>query len=42
MTDLGKPFQHANFSMKFILEDNLFEEHIRDARELKLFIHAVL
>ena len=28
--------------MKFILEDNLFGEHIRDAHEVKHLIHAVL
>ena len=29
-TDPGKLFQDANFVMKFISEDSLFEGHIRD------------
>ena len=40
-TDQGKPFDDANFLMKFILEDCLFGVHIPDARKVKLLIHAV-
>ena len=39
---MGKPFQDANFLMKFISEDNLFGEHVRNAHEVKLLIHTVL
>ena len=34
-TDPGKLFQDANFVMKFISEDSLFEGHIRDDVKLK-------
>ena len=29
--NMGKQLQNANFLTKFISEDNLFGEHIRDA-----------
>ena len=29
-TNIGKPFQDANFLMKFISEDSLFGKHICD------------
>ena len=35
MTDPGKLFQDANFVMKFISEDCLFEGHIRDEVKFK-------
>ena len=35
MADPGKLFQDANFVMKFISEDSLFEGHIRDDVKLK-------
>ena len=38
---MGKPFHDANFLMAFIPEDNLFGEHIRDARELKLMCESM-
>ena len=41
-TNMIKPFQDANFSMKFISEDNLFGKHIHDACEAKLLIHTAL
>ena len=34
---MGKPFQDANFLMKFISEDNIFGEHIRDARKAQIY-----
>ena len=39
---MRKPFQDASFLMKFLSEDKLFGEYIRDVREDKLLIRAIL